>query len=146
MRLGTGGRRDQIACAHRQGLVAPAILSFARDDEEQLVHHVMAMERKCLLPRWHNMHGAAKTAQSERRPDASPFYRELLAVAAIEKGDLSDVEDDLFRHPTLPSRLTEISFCASTANSMGSCCSTSLTNPLTTSATASSAESPRCMQ
>jgi hypothetical protein len=26
-----------------------------------------------------------------------------------------------FRHPTLPSRLTEISFCASTANSIGSC-------------------------
>src|SRR5262249_40635461 len=49
-------------------------------------------------------------------------------------------------YPTLPSRLTEMSFCASTANSIGSCCSTSLTKPLTTSATASSSESPRCMQ
>src|SRR4029079_8866983 len=52
----------------------------------------------------------------------------------------------LYRQPTLPSKLIEISFCASTANSMGSCCSTSLTKPLTTSATASSAERPRCRQ
>src|SRR5205823_10027399 len=43
-------------------------------------------------------------------------------------------------YPTLPSRLIEISFCASTANSIGSCCSTSLTKPLTTSATARSEE------
>ena len=49
-------------------------------------------------------------------------------------------------HPTLPSRLIEISFCASTANSIGSCWSTSLTKPLTTSATASSADMPRCRQ
>src|SRR5689334_13637037 len=37
-------------------------------------------------------------------------------------------------YPTLPSNEIEISFCASTANSIGSCCSTSLTKPLTTSA------------
>src|ERR1043165_6297390 len=52
----------------------------------------------------------------------------------------------LDHYPTLPSRLTEMSFCASTANSIGSCCSTSLTKPSTTSAVASSAESPRCWQ
>src|SRR6185437_1014649 len=49
-------------------------------------------------------------------------------------------------HPTLPSSEIEISFCASTANSIGSCCSTSLTKPLTTSAVASSADMPRCWQ
>src|SRR5437588_12141332 len=49
-------------------------------------------------------------------------------------------------YPTLPSKLIEISFCASTANSIGSCCSTSLTKPLTTSPTASSCDSPRCTQ
>lgn len=49
-------------------------------------------------------------------------------------------------HPTLPSRLTAISFWASTANSMGSCCSTSRTKPLTTSATASSSDRPRDTQ
>src|SRR6266478_5614119 len=49
-------------------------------------------------------------------------------------------------YPTLPSSEIEISFCASTANSIGSCCSTSLTKPLTTRPTASSWLSPRCTQ
>src|SRR3546814_7882105 len=53
-------------------------------------------------------------------------------------------EQQLF-HPTLPSRLIPRSFWASTANSMGSCCSTSRQKPFTISATASSAESPRDM-
>ncbi len=48
-------------------------------------------------------------------------------------------------HPTLPSRLMPISFCASTANSIGSSCSTSLTKPLTISAIASSCGTPRCI-
>src|SRR4051794_1522173 len=51
-----------------------------------------------------------------------------------------------YRQPTLPSKLIEISFCASTANSIGSCCSTSLTKPLTTRPTASSWLKPRCTQ
>ncbi len=49
-------------------------------------------------------------------------------------------------HPTLPSRLIPISFWVSAMNSMGSCCSTSRTKPLTTSATASSWLRPRCWQ
>ena len=49
-------------------------------------------------------------------------------------------------YPTLPSRLIEISFCASTANSIGNCCNTSLTKPLTTRAVASSAVMPRWRQ
>ena len=49
-------------------------------------------------------------------------------------------------YPTDPSSEIEISFCASTANSIGSCCSTSFTKPLTTRPTASSCESPRWMQ
>ena len=48
--------------------------------------------------------------------------------------------------PTLPSSEIAINFCASTANSIGSCCKTSRTKPLTIRAVASSAESPRCMQ
>jgi len=48
--------------------------------------------------------------------------------------------------PTDPSSEIEISFWASTANSMGSCCSTSLTKPFTIRAVASSSESPRCWQ
>jgi hypothetical protein len=50
------------------------------------------------------------------------------------------------RHPTLPSRLIVMSFCASTANSIGNCCNTSRTKPLTISAVASSADRPRCRQ
>ena len=46
-------------------------------------------------------------------------------------------------YPTLPSRLTPRSFCASTANSMGSFCSTSRQKPLTMVVTASSADRPR---
>src|SRR5262249_32191637 len=48
-------------------------------------------------------------------------------------------------HPTDPSRLMATSFCASTANSMGSSCRTSRTKPLTSNATASSSGRPRCM-
>src|SRR5216684_4824563 len=71
-----------------------------------------------------------------------------------ELTDLPTNRAQLFQHeifrldhqPTLPSRLIEISFCASTANSIGSCCSTSFTKPLTTRPTASSCDSPRCTQ
>src|SRR5262249_10279786 len=146
VRLGAGRRRDDVPGADRQNLVAVAIFAFAGHDEEQLVQHVMAMERKRLLAGRHDVNRAAEAGQPEQRPDASPFHRELLAVAAIEQRNLVDMDDGLVGHPTLPSRLIEISFCASTANSIGSCCSTSLTKPLTTSATASSSVSPRCMQ
>ena len=47
-------------------------------------------------------------------------------------------------YPTLPSRLTPSSLRASTANSIGSSCSTCLQKPLMIVDTASSAESPRC--
>ena len=49
-------------------------------------------------------------------------------------------------HPTLPSSEMPISFCASTANSIGSFCITSRQKPLTISATASSVERPRWRQ
>ena len=49
-------------------------------------------------------------------------------------------------HPTEPSSEMPISFCVSAMNSIGKCCNTSRTKPLTMSATASSSLSPRCMQ
>src|ERR1700737_3878978 len=85
------------------------------------------------------MHDAALLSSAVQ----SGIADQLVLAPAIVRRDRKEARA---HHPTLPSRLTEISFCPSTANSMGSCCSTSLTNPLTTSATASSAESPRCMQ
>src|SRR5262245_168105 len=62
------------------------------------------------------------------------------------KPDESDDVTDHLTYPTLPSSEIEISFCASTANSIGSCCSTSFTKPLTTRPTASSWLRPRWMQ
>src|SRR6187402_2295155 len=49
-------------------------------------------------------------------------------------------------HPTLPSRLTPSSFCASTANSIGSSLNTSLQKPLTISERESSSDRPRWRQ
>jgi hypothetical protein len=49
-------------------------------------------------------------------------------------------------YPTLPSRLTSSSFCASTANSIGSSLNTLRQKPLTIIDTASSVEMPRCLQ
>src|SRR5258708_7101487 len=110
----------------------------------------MPVERKRALAGRHHMDRAAKALEPQQRPDASPLEDKTLAVATIGERHIGDVHHRFLRwrcrHPTLPSRLIEMSFCPSTANSIGSCCSTSLTKPLTTSATASSAEKPRCMQ
>src|SRR5690606_31991878 len=78
-----------------------------------------------------------------------PLLRNLPpAPPLLELGSLGGrfkLESALLGHPTLPSRLIPSSFCASTANSIGNCCSTSLAKPLTISATASSCPSPRCI-
>jgi hypothetical protein len=49
-------------------------------------------------------------------------------------------------YPTLPSKLTPNSFCASTANSIGNSRNTSLQNPFTIILTASCVEIPRWLQ
>ena len=48
--------------------------------------------------------------------------------------------------PTLPSKLTSMSFCASTANSMGSSLNAFLQKPFTIMEIASSVEMPRWLQ
>ena len=86
------------------------------------------------------------------------LWRSALGVLALIRVDIaigtedgtkahreSDVEEGE-RHPTDPSSEMPISFCVSAMNSIGSCCSTSRTKPLTISATASSCERPRDMQ
>ena len=67
-----------------------------------------------------------------------------LVFLAARHGELG-VIDGFEGHPTDPSRLIATSFWASTANSIGSSCSTSRTKPLTSRATASSCPSPRCI-
>src|SRR5215211_5982885 len=146
VRLAARRRADEIAAAQRMRLVAHPIFARPGEDEEHLVDDVVAVERERALAGWHHVNGAAEPGQADQRPDATPLDGEFLAMGAVHHGHVVNIDDRLVGHPTLPSRLTEISFCASTANSIGSCCSTSLTKPLTTRAVASSAESPRCRQ
>ena len=68
-----------------------------------------------------------------------PRNKEIRFIAAPPGSENGD-------YPTLPSRLTPSSFCASTANSIGSSRKTSLQKPLTIMLTAFSAEMPRCLQ
>ena len=87
----------------------------------------------------------AKTAGEEASaPDAARDRRRATAVDGPRAAGRRRIGPG--GQPTEPSRLIEISFCASTANSIGSCCSTSLTKPLTMSAIASSSDRPRCRQ
>ena len=80
-------------------------------------------------------------AASLRPVELAELVTDLLpAEGSAQRGDGQEGD-----HPTLPSRLIATSFCASTANSIGSSCRTSRTKPLTSSWTASSCERPRCM-
>ena len=146
--MGLAARRcaHEIACTNRVFLLAVPILALAREHEDQLVHDVVAVERERALARRNHMHGAAQVGKADERADAAPFDSELLAIAAVDERHVVDIDHDFVGHPTLPSSEIAINFCASTANSMGSCCSTSLTKPLTTSAVASSAVMPRWRQ
>src|SRR5690606_2205038 len=72
----------------------------------------------------------------------APLLRDFPAGALLlERGSIGrrfELEGAFLGHPTLPSSEIASSFCASTANSIGSSFSTSLAKPLTISATASS--------
>ena len=96
---------------------------------------------------------SARPAASHCRADliATPRWHSRAALQRCEERELGALprraseptQGSSAHHPTLPSRLTSSSFCASTANSIGSFCSTSRTKPLTSSATASSSGTPR---
>src|SRR5205823_1942132 len=77
--------------------------------------------------------------------EVAPREDLLLAHAGVQPPDL---HHRLLRgaHPTLPSRLTVSSFCASTANSIGSSLKTFRQNPFTIIETASSSPIPRDRQ
>src|ERR1700746_1602907 len=146
MRLCARRSCDKVAPFDGDPFFAPAIFTLPCQHVKQLVHDVMAVERKRLLARRHDVQRAAERLKTEHRSDAAPLHGKPAAVAALEQRHVGNIEDRTSTHPTEPSSETEISFCASTANSIGNCCSTSLTKPLTTSAVASSADNPRCRQ
>ena len=72
----------------------------------------------------------------------NPFKIDLLSILAF-KLFIFNITLNSF-YPTLPSKLIPTNFCASTANSIGNCCRTSLQNPLTINPTASSGFKPLC--
>src|SRR5262249_4793631 len=82
VRLGGRWSGEDVDAANRQPAFAEAVLAFARYHEEQLVHHVMAVERKRLLAGRHDVDRATEPGQPEQRSHPSPSDRELLAVAA----------------------------------------------------------------
>src|SRR5262249_60320785 len=107
---------------------------------------MMAVERKRLLSCRHDMQRTAERLKTEQRADAAPFHRERAAIAALGQWHIGDIENRASAHPTLPSSEIEISFWASTANSIGRGCSTSLTKPPATSAPPPPSEGPPSVQ
>src|SRR5207302_804971 len=149
VRLGARRRTNEIAGAYRQCFISKPILAGARYNKEQLILHMVAMKWKSPLAGRNDGDGATQRIEPEHRSNAADFGDEPLTIADIVERSIGDIDDRFLvslAHPTLPSSETEISFCASTANSIGSCCSTSLTKPLTTRPTASSWLSPRWVQ
>ena len=88
--------------------------------------------------------GARRCARPATAPARSVLpERQSAALSAVRELTCRRSSHD---HPTLPSRLTASSFCASTANSIGNSFSTSLQKPLTISDNASSSDRPRWRQ
>src|SRR5262249_25215151 len=85
MRLRSGRRGHDVAAANRDGRVAEPIFTLAGHDEEQLVRHMMAVERERLLAGRHDVHGATQAIEADQRAGTAPFDRKLLAVAAVDQ-------------------------------------------------------------
>ena len=83
-------------------------------------------------PHFLHSHALFKGNLKERCVNARAIFKQTIETT---DGIVSIREAD---HPTLPSSEIPSSFCASTANSIGSCCKTSRAKPLTISATAAS--------
>ena len=145
LRALAGRRGEDVARLDRIGLGAEAVGARSFENDEQLVLDVVDVERERLLARRNDRHHATDADRADARADGGELRLEgAVRAFHLAQRRVVDVDDRL--HPTLPSSEIAISFCASTANSIGSCCSTSRTKPLTISAVASSADRPRCRQ
>src|SRR4029453_11157526 len=101
---------------------------------------------KRLLAGLNDMEHAADARRPDKVAEAADPGGESVAIAGVAQGHIGEVDNRLGRHhPTLPSRLMPISFCASTANSTGSCWMTSLAKRRRISALAPPSGMPRCM-
>src|SRR5690606_22670975 len=115
------------------------------EHDEHLVLDMMVVERARRAAGRHFGVARAKARQSDQRCNGRLAAVVEGAHSVANWGQVCDM-DQWLTHPTLPSSEIEISFCVSTMNSIGRCCSTSRTKPLTMSATASSSFRPRCWQ
>src|SRR5690606_166122 len=127
-------RGADIAGADGKALLPEAIGPFPLQNDEQLFNLVMHMEREGLAARLDNMEHAANAFRADTVAEGARHRLETLAIAGLTQFDIGKVDNRTrFHHPTLPSRLMPINFCASTANSIGSSWITSRTNPFTIS-------------
>src|SRR5262249_61034969 len=101
-RLGAGGRGNDVAGVDRKGFFAETVFSSARDDKEELIHHVVAVEWKRFLARRHDVNRTAESVESEQRTSPSPLHRKLLAVASVEQRHVVNVNDSPLGHPANP--------------------------------------------
>src|SRR5437764_9931303 len=123
-----GRHREEIAAAIGDTALGHFVAVAAREHRG-----------KRRLPGAVRPHDRVHLAVADRQID--PF-QDLAAVRELRM----QIFDFEHHQPTLPSRLTANSFCASTANSIGSSFNTSLQKPLTISDSASSSERPRWRQ
>jgi hypothetical protein len=138
-RAGAKKRRNEIYDG-RHGRWNGVIWTIRSETElAALLQMVLTRYYKEFPDRWCHRTACQRlhSAQPARIHAAAPF--EMARQAGY---DLSR----RWTQPTLPSRLMPTSFCASTANSIGSCCNTSRQKPLTIIETASSFARPRCRQ
>src|SRR5262245_54419170 len=98
MRLRARRRGDDVAATNRDGRVAKPIFAFAGHDEEQLVHDGMPMEGERFLAGRYDVHRATQAIETDQRPGAAPFDRELLAIATVHERHVVDIDDSLFSH------------------------------------------------
>src|SRR5580765_2524510 len=81
MCFGTRRSGNNVASANRIRVIAETILTFTGNDEEKLVHHVMAMEWIGALSWRHDQDGATQSLKAKGRRHTRTAYLERLAMA-----------------------------------------------------------------
>jgi hypothetical protein len=103
MGLLPGRGRNQIAGPQRQPPIIDPVFTRAREDEEQLVYDVMAMERIGALARRQNDERAAKAGRANEGSRSRDPGHECIAIAVIGEAQILDVDDSGIRHVRCPS-------------------------------------------
>src|SRR6185437_9988467 len=138
----------------KQSLVR-ALFGCERQQVAVEIRDLAARDSKVLAPGQHlGKRALARAVRTHDRVHLAGFHAQIDTAQNSLAVDF-DLQIADFKHgpnpsriamgyPTAPSRLTPSSFCASTANSIGSSLKTSLQKPFTIIDTASSGDNPRC--